>query len=316
MLQQRHYLKPWIGSTRKLNSLARELYSSIKFGGALSMHQYLRSCLTHPTGGYYMNNTVFGTMGDFVTSPEISQMFGELIGIWFVKQYRDMKTSKKFQLVELGPGRGTLLSDVLRTIKQFPFIYDKIEKVALVEASPAMQQTQKDNLKGFNIDFEWYDRIHDVIKCNSFYIAHEFFDALPIYQFKMTDSGFREIMVDIQDEDSQSDDFRPVLARHKTKPLLLLESQPQFDDCKVDDIIQISPDTVDISYIIGSRIKEFGGAGLVIDYGLDKIRSDRLRGIKDHKFVSIFKDPGQVDVSTDVEFDAIKLAVEKAGNLV
>ena len=300
--------------SRALSSLAKELTSSIKLGGGLSIHQFIRSCLTRPVHGYYMTNTVFGTKGDFVTSPEISQIFGELIGIWFVKHFQDANDNRDVQIVELGPGKGTLMYDVLQTLKQFPFVYDKIKAVSLVEASQLMQKEQEKKLSIFkDLKFEWFDRINEVEKCRSFYIAHEFFDALPIYQFKMTQDGFREILVDINDE--IEGEFRPVLAKHKTKPLLLLENQTQYEKCKVDDIIQISPDTLDISSIIGSRITEYGGAGLVIDYGQEQIRTDRLRGIKNHKFVSIFQDVGSVDISSDVEFEAIGLAVSKSGFL-
>ena len=263
-----------------------------------------------------MTNQVFGTKGDFTTSPEISQVFGELVAIWFIKLIQDSKIDGKIQLVELGPGRGTLMSDLLSTLKQFPFIYENISKVSLVEASPSMQKLQHQNLAKFHdIEFQWFDRLHEVDECKSFYIAHEFFDALPIYQFKMTKDGFREILVDISDKsDLDGDQFRPVLAKHQTKPLLLLENQKQYNDCKIDDVIQISPDTIEISNIIGSRVQKYGGVGLIIDYGLEQIRTDRLRGIKDHRFVSIFNNVGEVDISSDVEFEAIKLATIKSGH--
>lgn len=166
-----------------LTAMGKELQSTIKLHGKISMHQFMRNCLVHPIHGYY-NKDVFGQKGDFTTNPEISQVYGELIGIWFVKYYQD-NNMKDIQLVELGPGRGTLMSDILTTLRQFPFIYKNIKKVAMVDSSLYLQGEQKKKLADFDLDFEWFDRLQDVPNATSFYIAHEFFDALPIYQFQV-----------------------------------------------------------------------------------------------------------------------------------
>ncbi len=177
----------------------------------------MRACLTHPLGGYYMNQKpVFGSKGDFITSPEISQMFGELLGIWFITQMQD--ASKKYKIVELGPGRGTLISDMLRTFQQIKGISEKIQACHLVEASPELQAIQaqtlhiKDvqlleerNKKGKTpegVDVFWHEHFQEIPQDDSplLLVAHEFFDALPIYKFQKTNQGWREILVDVNKE--------------------------------------------------------------------------------------------------------------------
>ncbi|KAJ2993164.1 NADH dehydrogenase [ubiquinone] complex I, assembly factor 7 [Globomyces sp. JEL0801] len=214
-----------------------------------------------------MNTDVFGTKGDFITSPEISQMFGELIAIWFIQYWQQMKSPKNIQIVEFGPGRGTLMHDLLYTIKQFPFIYKQIQSIHLVETSKHLGLLQREKLKPF----------HD-------------------------QDGWREIVVDTDDTQ------RNVLVPYKTKPLLLFEKQTQYEDAKIGDVIQICPDMWDLCCEISFRIAKNGGTGLFIDYGMENIRTDRIRGIKDHKWVSPFSTPGKVDLSSDVEFSAIKHA--------
>ena len=169
-----------------MTDLGRVLASSIKLNGPLSMSQYMKMCLLHPVHGYYMSKDVFGAQGDFITSPEISQVFGELVAIWYVQQFQ-LANPSSVQLVELGPGRGTLMYDMLNSLEQFPFIYSRINKVAMVEASPYLRTVQKKKLSRFvdRVHIEWFDRIEDVPKEFSYYTAHEFFDALSVYQFKV-----------------------------------------------------------------------------------------------------------------------------------
>lgn len=286
----------------------------MEVSGQLSVAQFMRMCLLHPTFGYYMKKDVFGNKGDFTTNPEISQMFGELIAIWFVQHHLQTRHDKQIQLVELGPGRGTLMLDILRSLKQFPSIYEKISKVILVDQSLFLRKIQKKTLEKYaDLQIEWYDRIQDIPLDFSYYVAHEFYDALPCYQFKKTEDGFKEIMIDIEEEE-QVADFRPVISHHKTKSMLLLEKQKFYKDCAVGDIIQICPDSWDITCWLATRIKEYGGAALIADYGRENIRTDTFRGIKNHQFVSPYTDPGELDLSFDVEFSSIKNAAELNGN--
>jgi NADH dehydrogenase [ubiquinone] 1 alpha subcomplex assembly factor 7 len=346
MMIQRRSLKfksvRYFSKREPKTALANQLETTIKFSGQVTMDQFVRQCLLHPIHGYYMTQDVFGTKGDFTTNPEISQIFGELIGLWYVNQ--NMQTNKKFNLVELGPGRGTLMKDVLQTLKSFPEVYKRLEKVYMVDQSPFLKQMQKDKLKEFDLEIEWRDRIQDIEVAHSYYLAHEFYDALPCYQFKMTDKGFREIMVDINDHfqtpnpfktpdlettqdktlirvTTQMKDpiindklhFRKVVSTQKTKSLLLFLQQPEYNTANIDDIVQISPDSWDITCYISKNIKNHGGAFLIADYGYKDIRKNTLRGIKDHRFVDPLTEPGHVDLSFDVEFSSIGRAARKEG---
>ena len=169
----------------KMTELGQQLAGSIKISGPLSVSTFMRSCLVHPKTGYYMNRDVFGTSGDFITSPEISQVFGELIAIWFIYSIKQQNITSNIRIVELGPGRGTLMADFLRTVSAFPDIFPLIKQSNLVEASPALQGIQKESLSKFGKAISWNDRLQDVPNDGfTFFLAHEFFDALPIYQFQ------------------------------------------------------------------------------------------------------------------------------------
>ncbi|CAA9966751.1 Methyltransf-28 multi-domain protein [Pyrenophora teres f. maculata] len=190
--------------------LAKTLAEAITTTGPISVAAYMRQCLTHPEGGYYTRQTSsgqdqFGTKGDFVTSPEISQVFGELVGIWLYAEWLAQGRREKVQIIEVGPGRGTLMDDVLRTISSFKAFTKSIEAIYLVEASPYLQKQQAkllsgtEDLKKNDIGFtapckyisgcqiQWCEDIRLVPKEDTaapFILAHEFFDALPIHVFQ------------------------------------------------------------------------------------------------------------------------------------
>ncbi|KAF1842582.1 uncharacterized protein K460DRAFT_380404 [Cucurbitaria berberidis CBS 394.84] len=190
--------------------LAKTLAEAITTTGPISVAAYMRQCLTHPEGGYYTRQTStgqdqFGTKGDFVTSPEISQVFGELVGIWLYAEWLAQGKKEKVQIIEVGPGRGTLMDDVLRTISSFKAFANSIEGIYLIEASPHLQKQQAKLLSGTEdlhtseigltapckyipgCKIEWCEDIRLLPKeetSTPFILAHEFFDALPIHIFQ------------------------------------------------------------------------------------------------------------------------------------
>ncbi|KAJ3298151.1 hypothetical protein HK104_011144 [Borealophlyctis nickersoniae] len=285
----------------------------------------MRAALTHPLGGYYMKGDVFGTEGDFITSPEISQVFGELIGIWFITQWQALGSPKKIQFVELGPGRGTLISDMLRTLGQFKNVQEAITGVHLVEASPHLRGIQGEKLapgiarendmasveRGDGVSVHWHTDLETVpTGAVTFIVAHEFFDALPIYAFQLTDRGWREIMIENDESTDTPYNFRYVLAPASTKAsaTLGIASDPRYSHCKVGDRIEVSPDSYSVMTRLAKRINEDGGAALVVDYGRDEILGSSLRGIRKHGFTDPLSQPGESDLSTDVDFSFLKLA--------
>ncbi|KAI8337745.1 S-adenosyl-L-methionine-dependent methyltransferase [Chlamydoabsidia padenii] len=259
----------------------------------MTVAHYIRQVLVNPLSGYYMHGDVFGQEGDFVTSPEISQMFGELCGIWYLTEWMRLGKPEQIQIIEFGPGRGTLMSDMIRTWKQFPYFYKTITGIHLVEASPGLRKMQRAALvegssdndvsriatretAGMNptetitrqdgVKICWHDGIELVPEQWSFIMAHEFFDALPVHSFEKTPEGWRELLVDMDDTD---------------------ESWTVADK-------------------MAKLVDTYGGAGLMIDYGQDYPQGDTLRAIRKHQFVHPMTEPGSADLSVDVDFEALK----------
>ncbi|EIN09977.1 DUF185-domain-containing protein [Punctularia strigosozonata HHB-11173 SS5] len=201
---------PSLGCRRRLTTQAvtpveKIIRDTIKATGPISFATYMQLCLSHPTEGYYMkkSNPVFGKAGDFVTSPEISQVFGELTGIWFLSQYNIAGRGRRVRLVELGPGRGTLMSDILRIFSSFPQINALLHEVHLVETSPNMRAMQKTVLEPMcrtGKEVFWHDSLDDIPHDDASYtmvIAHEFFDSLPFHLLQKTAQGWHEVHIDI-----------------------------------------------------------------------------------------------------------------------
>ncbi|BGP54659.1 hypothetical protein JCM8202v2_002246 [Rhodotorula sphaerocarpa] len=206
----------------------------------MPVSRYMTLCLQHPTLGYYTTRTVFGKEGDFITSPEISQVFGELLGIWFVTQWVAQGAPPRVRVVELGPGRGTLLADVLRTFRSLPEqSRPPVTSIHLVEASEQLRGVQRLKLAttGFaETRTEWYSDIKEVPTSTdefTVFIAHEFFDALPIHVFENTQNGWREVLVDVADPKTivstanPADPLRMVLAPTPTPASALYSSLAQ-----------------------------------------------------------------------------------------
>ncbi|KAF3915706.1 hypothetical protein ABW21_db0201692 [Orbilia brochopaga] len=338
-------------------SLAHSIAKAIESTGPISLMHYMRQCLTGKDGGYYTSlSDPFGAQGDFVTSPEISQLFGEMIGIWLVFEWMAQNecNGKKVVLIELGPGKGTLMDDVLRTISNFSEFAKRVSRVHLVEASRPLRQAQFARLcdedprshwqdvtpsgvtKHFRAPVSWYDDVREVpIGPDEapFFLAHEFFDALPINAFQNTADGWRELLVDVRkpsgnlilpsssDSPFQEPEFCFTLARRQTAPARALNSlSPRYEALSQIEgsVVEICPDAHSIMMTFCKAIHAAGnGAALVIDYGpSETVPVNSLRGIRKHTRVSPFAQPGMVDISADVDFGAlIETALEPELNI-
>ncbi|XP_060817316.1 protein arginine methyltransferase NDUFAF7, mitochondrial [Bombus pascuorum] len=317
---------------KKSQSLYHYLYSKILACGPITIHDYMKEILTHPTVGYYMNKDVFGKQGDFTTSPEITQLFGEMIAIWM--KYESQKISKgPFQIVELGPGRGTLIKDILRVYKQFKSLNNI--SVHLVEISPTLSLIQAKNLcktiteydtkineskcnpinyyrEGITEDeikIYWYNSIKDVPKNFSIFLAHEFFDALPIHKFQKTDRGWCEVLVDII-QGSNEEKFCYVLSNTPTPATFYISSDEKREH------VEISPESLVIVDYIANFLWECGGFALICDYGHNGDKTDTFRGFSQHKIHDPLLHPGAADLTADVDFAAIKKIAEKDNRLI
>ncbi|NXF79418.1 NDUF7 methyltransferase, partial [Sclerurus mexicanus] len=272
-----------------------------------------------PFQGYYTRRGGIGDSGDFITSPEISQVFGELIGIWYISEWMAMGKPKTFQLVELGPGRGTLAEDILRVFNQLTSVLSKCDvSVHLVEVSPKLSEIQARMLTGgkvqpnpedesaymkgiskTGIPIFWYRDIQDVPSGYSFYLAHEFFDALPIHKFQRTEKGWREVLVDIDPE--VPDQLRFVLSPSST-PATENFIQPE----ETRDHVEVCPEAGVIVQRLACRIEKDGGAALVADYGHDGTKTDTFRGFRNHKLHDVLSAPGTADLTADVDFSYLR----------
>ncbi len=217
--------------------------------GPLSFADYMDMAVSH----YYAAHEPFGVEGDFTTAPEISQMFGEMIGAWFTDLWLRAGQPEKVQLIELGPGRGTLMADILRTISSWPAFSDAVS-VHLVETSPMLRQKQADTLKTCRPT--WYDSFEEIPLGFSFVVANEFFDALPVYQFEKKDGAWKE---------------RRVAYDRQNARLEYAYAEPDFDMPdefqQADDgsIFEISPASMSVIETISQRISECGGAAMFIE---------------------------------------------------
>jgi len=286
--------------------LLRELCAKIRFSGPITVAEYMREVLTNPVQGIYMNNSPLGAEGHFVTSPEISQVFGECIGIWLLNEWMKMGAPLPMQIVELGPGKGTLLNDILRTITQLRPKDQPHISLHLVEISEEMRKLQVEKLCGsptnltkskYGNEIFWYDNLRDVPKQFSLFISHEFFDALPIHKFVKTKEGWREILIDV-DTLSEEPKLRYIRSRNETPTALLVDPFHSSDD------LELCPQAGIICKQISDRIDQFGGIGLIADYGGSN-QTDTFRAFRNHKQVDPLELPGTADLTADVDFNYI-----------
>ncbi|MCF8473716.1 MAG: SAM-dependent methyltransferase [Emcibacter sp.] len=285
-----------------MNTLETYLIQLIKTQGPISMALFMAEALGNEKYGYYMKQDPFGHEGDFTTAPEISQMFGEMLGLWHVENWINMDSPKKVHLIELGPGRGTLMQDMLRTMKIVPNLMDAVD-IHLVEMSPHLKKVQEKNLKEYKTT-QWHNRLGsllDQIKGDPvLIIANEFFDALPVRQFEKTETGWHERLVCVDEEDKLCVKLAPVPSPDHIIPLALQRSD-------IGSITEICSVGENIMSEICEYIPQFGGAALIIDYGYDHYATgDTLQAVRKHKFSNIFTNPGDADLTCHVNFQKLK----------
>ena len=282
--------------------LEAELKAQIAQEGPITIAHYMAQALGHPKHGYYMSRDPFGGRGDFITAPEVSQIFGELIGVWCAAGYQMIGAPDRFALVELGPGRGTLMSDVLRAAKVMPGFLAAAE-VHLVETSPLLAQNQKIKLNGAGVPVTWHADFESVPKMPLILLANEFFDALPIRQLQKGDGEWRERVVGLEDG-------------KLAFGLAQKEEPPRFvdDDAPSGSLAEISPARDHVAHALGARVAAEGGCGLIIDYGhAHSAAGDTLQAMSKHGYVDVLHRPGHCDVTSHVDFDRLAESIEAGG---
>ncbi|MEX0815038.1 MAG: SAM-dependent methyltransferase [Dongiaceae bacterium] len=288
-----------------MTPLAERLARRIREGGPLTVAAYMAEALGNPEHGYYRRGDPFGVAGDFITAPEISQMFGELIGLWCAETWRRMGGPDPVRLVELGPGRGTLMADALRAVRLVPEFRAAID-LHLVETSPLLRVRQAKMLRAAELTPAWHDDFAGVPDGPLLLVANEFFDALPIHQFQRVGDFWRERVVAL---DAQGRGFRFALAAAGPAAAL-----PAPADAPDGAIAEICPAGRDLAAAIGARVARDGGAALIVDYGpAESAAGDSLQAVRRHRPVDPLADPGAADLTAHVDFAALARAAAAAG---
>ena len=284
--------------TMQLNDRIKSL---ILNEGPLDLATYMQICLTDPDHGYYTTKKPIGRKGDFITAPEISQLFGELIGIWIIDTWQKLGAPSPFSLIEAGPGHGTLMADILRTITKLSTPCAKAAHVQLIEISPPLKTIQKDKLSRFDTPLTWHESIGDLGDDAFILIANEFFDALPINQYQFVEGQWAERAIGLSPENTLTWGLKPSKFNTTLSP-------------KPNDIFEISVSAQKIVADLSKRIKAQNGAALLIDYGhLNSDFGDTFQAIKDHAYTNPLEDPGSADLTAHVDFDPFEKVAIKAG---
>jgi NADH dehydrogenase [ubiquinone] 1 alpha subcomplex assembly factor 7 len=289
-----------------LPTLEAEVRRRLLTAGPMPVGQYMQMCLTHAKHGYYMRRDPFGATGDFVTAPEITQMFGELIGLWACSVWRQMGAPDSVRMVELGPGRGTMLIDALRAVQIVP-AFRKAIVLHLVEVSPALEQRQRQNLAGFDVPAHWHKTLEEVPGGAAIILANEFFDSLPVQQAVLCADGWHERVV-------RFDNNENFQFGHAREPMPLFDQMlpENMRHARVGDVFEWRSDQIALE--LGRRVDRSRGAALVIDYGHSQSAvGDTLQAVRNHEFVDPLAAPGLADLTSHVDFQALAHAAESMG---
>lgn len=278
------------------------LAARISQTGPITVAEYMTECLTHPVHGYYTTRDPLGAAGDFTTAPEISQMFGELIGLFLVETWDNQGRPSPFTIAELGPGRGTLMADALRATARVAGFHDAMQ-IALVEVSPELKSMQSRALEGY--EPTWCDSVHALASMPGplFVVANEYFDALPIRQFVRDGAMWRERMIGLDAN---------TLAWGLAPPTALPVFADRSDIADGGLVEWCEPAARDAA-TLGHMIAERGGVALVVDYGDWRTNGDTFQAVCGHRFAAPLAAPGEADLTAHVDFEALAKAAESAG---
>ncbi|WP_377296340.1 class I SAM-dependent methyltransferase [Rhizobium sp. SGZ-381] len=287
--------------------LADKIKNLIRANGPISVTDYFALCLADPDHGYYRTREPFGRHGDFVTAPEISQLFGEMLGIFMVHAWQQHGAPSPVNLVEIGPGRGTMMLDMLRVIaKLAPALHEALS-VHLVETSDRLRGVQRVTLEAYSAKITWHAAFEDVPAGFTLIAANELFDAIPIRQFVKTPTGFRERMVGLDADDELS--FGIGVA--SLDPALLPASHGSERN---GVIFEVSPARQAVMSTLCERLKKEGGTALIIDYGhMVTNFGDTLQAVLRHDYDPPLAHPGDADLTSHVDFEDLARVARVAG---
>jgi NADH dehydrogenase [ubiquinone] 1 alpha subcomplex assembly factor 7 len=265
--------------------------------GPVTVAEYMKLVLAHPKHGYYPTRDPIGLAGDFITAPEISQMFGELIGLWCAHVWGLIGAPKRIALIELGPGRGTLMADALRAVRKVAPGFAEAAEIHLVDTSPPLRDIQREKLADAPVF--WQKSLSAAPREQAIIIGNEFLDALPVHQLVRTAAGWCERQIGIE-----RDGRLGFTVASELSPLADL-LDPVVARAPKGSIAEISPKVRTLGRAIGKRVARYGGAALLIDYGhAVPGPGDTLQAVRRHRKHLVLNDPGEADVTAHVDFAA------------
>ncbi len=287
--------------------LGEKIKNLVRINGPMSVTDYFALCLSDPEFGYYRTHEPFGTSGDFITAPEVSQIFGEMIGVFLVNAWKRHGLPNPVRLTEIGPGRGTMMSDMLRVIaKLAPDLY-RDSTVHLVETSPRLRQVQHDTLVDHIDKIAWHDSVDQVPDGFILLVANELFDAIPIRQFVKVGAHFVERVVSL----GEDNDLIFSIGTAVLDPSFL----PQGSETMADGTIyEFSPARRAVMDMLCQRLKQEGGTALIIDYGhMATSFGDTLQALRAHNYDPPLAHPGVADLTSHVDFEDLARTAISAG---
>ena len=292
-------------NTPEFSPLLSEIRKLIKSSGPMPVWRYMQLCLMHPQHGYYVSRDPLGREGDFTTAPEVSQMFGELLGLWAASVWRAIGQPPLLRLIELGPGRGTMMADALRALRVLPPLYQSLT-IHMVEVNPVLREKQRSTLSGVR-NITWHDTIDDIVDGPAVIFANEFFDVLPIHQMVKRETGWHERTVELDNDEK-------LVFGAATEPTARFEvTLPPLVRAAPDGaVFEWRPDAEIMK--VAKRVRDQDGAAVIIDYGhMRSDAGDTFQAIARHSFTDPLKNPGQADVTAHVDFQALGRAAEDLG---
>lgn len=279
---------------KKAKTLSEFLIQTIKDNEPITLGAFMSHALCHPDYGYYMTRDPFGVRGDFTTAPEISQMFGEMIGAWVIDIWTKMGQPKRFNLIECGAGRGTLMADIMRVAQKVKG-FDEVVQIKIIESSPILKKIQKETIKTPSV--EWIDNVKTCsVDEPCIILGNEFLDALPVEHFRFMKRMWKQCYIDIS-----GDEFTKKWGKLQTDIETLL---PQI---RVHGAIyEIAPARIEFIKECAAHLEKSGGAALFVDYGYARSKSgETIQAVKNHEFVTVLTEIGECDITAHVDFESL-----------
>ncbi len=287
-----------------MSALEDEIKATIASEGPITVERYMELALAHPDHGYYMNRDPFGAEGDFTTAPEISQMYGELLGLWAAEVWSSMGRPNPVRLIELGPGRGTLMSDALRAARIVPDFRAALD-VTLIETSPALANIQYEALLSSGASVAWRATLSEAPEGPAIILANEFLDALPVRQFVRRSGRWRERTVRLDDSGKLAFGLSGV-----PEPYIKVEADEGA-------VLEVNAVGHRFMFELAARLVKQSGAALFVDYGHGATGfGDTLQAVRAHRMVDPLVDPGEADITAHVDFAAMARSARATGAAV